>query len=448
MLIRILKGAFDKLKRAFGKSEPDLPSANPFPDAKQGSVVVVSFGDSRSHPFKYMAKMLADAYESRGLHCHVLDLMQATWPNPPLEALFAANQVRYGVGWGGVGWDAVLMPKGHTLNAWASMRKPFFKLIGDHPAYFLDLNLSPHPTFINTYAFTEHRDFFSRHLKPQGYGSVLALQQMDPLDPDQLDFKAKQNGKIYFLKNGNDPERLRRDWRARLPESVAAGLLAMSEDLRSTLGAERAWRLDDLIISHFAAQGLDITQKVKFLAFHIAQLDDYMRRVKSTMIAESLLDFPIEVHGECWDHIDFSGRRAKLVPFGDYAISRQLIAESLAVIDMAPNTQQQPHERYIRCASRHTLCLTNRNAYLEREFEPLGQPLFEFTPDSIRATVNAVLEEPARHVQIGREIGAEFKRRYSPTGIVDQLEMIADQISVQEGEDPQIQPFFIWPKKI
>jgi len=446
MLINILRGAFERAREPQGETLPS-GAASPFPGAKERSVVVVCFGMSRSDPFKNVAKMLADIYSSLGLHCYVFDMLNATWPNLPLEALFRENQVRYGVGWGGIGADAEVNVEGRPYNAWLLTGTPFFKMIGDHPAYFLDVNHSPSALLVNVYGFAEHRDFYSRHMQTQAYGAVVPLQPIDPLEPSQLDFKAKESGKIVFLKNGNDPEALRRNWHARLPASVARILMEMSEDLLSTLASERTWRIEELVVSHFADLGVSVADRVKFLAFYIAQLDDYLRRIKSNMIAESLLDFPIEVHGECWEHLDFAGRKATLVPFGDYARSKQLIADGLCVLDMAPNTHSVPHERFMRCASRYTLCLTNRIDFLEQTFAPFGQPLFDFTPDSIRESVSAVLDDPARHVEIGRAVGVEFARLYSPTAIVDFFEMMADQILVQEGEDPQIQPFLVWPPK-
>jgi hypothetical protein len=440
MLINILKNAFEKKEAA-------APSANPFPDAKERSVVVVAYGVSRSDPFKAMAAALTEVYAGLGLHCYVMDMLNTSWPNHALEEMFAADQIRYGIGWGGIGWDATLMPPDMpSMNAWATTRTPFFKIIGDHPAYFLDISTNLGSSFVNIYGYPEHRDFFVRHIN-QGFGAVVPLQPIDPLEPGELDFKAKESGPVVFLKNGNDPEGLRRSWRSRMPPHVAKALLEMSEDLLSTLPREREWRIESMIVKYFDAIGLRIADKVKFLAFYIAQMDDYLRRVKSQMIAESLLDFPIEVHGECWEHLDFSGRKAKLIPYGNYVRSSQLMKDALCVIDMPPNTRSYPHERYVRCASRYTLCLTSHNDLLEQQFAPFGQPMFEYTPDSIRAHMAAVLENPARHVEIGRAVGHEFARLYPRNGLVHLMEDLADQIRVQEGDHPGLQGFLVWPPK-
>jgi hypothetical protein len=444
MLLKLIRGALAK-----PEAQGESPQATEplFPDAAERSVVLVSFGPSRSNPFASMAEEMTRAYAERGLHCHLVDMLNTQWPNPPLENLFLENKVRYGVAWAGIGAEMELSADGKTVNAFAATDTPVFKMMGDHPAYFLDLNVSPHPTQVNVYGFAEHRDFYLRHLRTRAYGAIAPLTQIDPLDESVLDFAAKRGGKIVFLKNGNNPEALRQAWRARLPGSAADILLAMSEELQAALPGRRSDDTEGLVVRHFAGLGVDIAERTQFVAFYVAQMDDYLRRVKSDMITRSLLDFPIEVHGENWEHIDFSGARARLIPFGDYTRSKQLIAESLAVLDMAPNTHHQPHERFLRCASRHTLCLTNRIEVLEREYAPLGQPLFDFTPDSIRAVVSRVYDDPAAHVEAGRAIGSEFKRRHAPRALVDFYEMMADQIAIQQGPDPQIQRFLVWPPK-
>lgn len=446
MLLRILR---DTLRPP--KDEPDGAEAESargeelFPDAPERSVVVIIYGPSRSNPFHGMSVLFQEELARRGLYCHAVEWGAAVWSNPQFANLIFDRKVRYCISWAGVGASIETTLAGKQENVWAASKTPLFKLMGDHPAYFLDLHRSPSSLFVNVYGFQEHRDFFTRNLSPKGYSAIVPLVHLDPLPPSDIDFEAKKQGKIYFLKNGNDPEALRRRWQARLPSKVAGALLALSEELLASLPVERSWTIEERVVRYFADLGIDVAGRTKFLSLYIAQLDDYMRRVKSAMIVQSLLDFPIEVHGEKWEHIDFSGRRATLVPYGDYTRSKELIREALAVLDMSPNTYSLPHERFVRCASRHTLCLTNHSEYLAREFAPLGQPLFDFTPDSIRATVGAALEDPHGHVEAGRRIGAEFKRRHSLDDLFDFFDMLAEQIGVQEGGDPMIQEFFSWP---
>lgn len=455
MLLRLLKGSFGKMEfpepapatADAGRSAETGPPAYHalFPNAADQSVVIILYGQSRSNPFSSMTEWLKREFGSRGLHVHALDMMKPGQLDLALESLFVHNKVRCGITWGGVGSDISTDVDGVSRNVWEMHKIPLFRMMGDHPAYFLDAHVSPHPTFVNLYGYTEHRDYFLRHFKPAGYGATVPYMRIDPLTPGELDFEAKAGGKILFLKNGNDPETLRRDWRRKLAKSSADMLLAMSEELLAGLPAEREFRIERLVVAHFARIGVDISAKSTLLSFYVAQLDDYLRRVKSLMIAESLLDYPIEVHGECWEHLDFTGRRAKLIPFGDYQRSSQLIKEGLCVLDMSPNTFSLPHERFVRCASRHTLCVTNYSDYLAQTYGPLGQPLFDFTPDSIRAAAEAVIADPQRHVEIGRAVGEKFARLAPENAYPDLVDTMSEQIRMEQGPYHGIQSFVIWP---
>ena len=47
-------------------------------------------------------------------------------------------------------------------------------------------------------------------------------------------------------------------------------------------------------------------------------------------------EFPVEIRGFNWEHVDFAGKRATYVPGGDYTQSRSEIIGALRLIDMSP----------------------------------------------------------------------------------------------------------------
>jgi len=156
------------------------------------------------------------------------------------------------------------------------------------------------------------------------------------------------------------------------------------------------------------------------------------------------VDFPIEVRGTGWNHIDFAGSRATLVETCDYAESRQLIRECLGVLDMSPNTAGAPHDRVLRAFGSYTLCLTN-----EQEFLPAGAPSFRFQADSIQAAVAEALAHPARHVELGAEIAAIYRAQNPPEAGVADLIRTAELVRLnQVVERPAgLAPYFVWPPK-
>ena len=97
------------------------------------------------------------------------------------------------------------------------------------------------------------------------------------------------------------------------------------------------------------------------MPFFAAQLDDYLRRIKSEMIATAILDFPVIVQGDLWGHVDFAGRSARLVPGEDFVASRRVFADELGVIDMSPNMDTEPHDRVQRAAGFVDIVLARSN---------------------------------------------------------------------------------------
>jgi hypothetical protein len=128
------------------------------------------------------------------------------------------------------------------------------------------------------------------------------------------------------------------------------------------------------------------------------------------MIVSSLLDLPIEVRGTKWQHINFSGRKAKYIQDASVSNTQELLKTSLAVIDMSPNTHFRPHDRVLRAASRFTTFFTNTQTYYTENFDRHMEFCYEFSPDSIHRLIENALLHPAETVEIGRYQAAEMRR--------------------------------------
>jgi hypothetical protein len=111
---------------------------------------------------------------------------------------------------------------------------------------------------------------------------------MDDTLASRIDFRAKVGGKLLFLKNGNDPEQLVQVWRNALPLNVFLLLTELSGHLVSQIATTTSVDLDRVVCAYFRDRGLDVDAMVSLRLFFVAQLDDYLRRVKSTSIAEVL----------------------------------------------------------------------------------------------------------------------------------------------------------------
>jgi hypothetical protein len=204
--------------------------------------------------------------------------------------------------------------------------------------------------------------------------------------------------------------------------------------------------IDALVVAYFADRRIDMSQSTAMRLYFVAQLDDYLRRVKSTIIANALLDLPVEIHGYNWDHVDFRGRRAKFVAGGDYSRSKQEVLEALATVDMSPNTGSAPHERVLRAFGLYTLCLTNSQSFFSEHLSAAPDFSYSFAGDSITSKVADIVARPKQAVELGIAAAEEFRRRFPVERYVGTLLEIAGLLRVSgNARPPGLQDFFVWP---
>ena len=337
-------------------------------------------------------------------------------------------------------------PDGKEINFWEGNRIPYISLNGDSPAYFFDRHVMPGPWHACLYWYPEHLELRRRFKPTQAiYGTVPPFP-MDLTDKREIDFRKKENGKLLFLKNGNDPEKLVSTWRESMPAETFVILAELASELANSVATDVGCDIDAFVTAHFANRGWDISEYFIFRLFFVAQLDDYLRRIKSTLIANALADFPVEIHGFNWEHVDFAGKRATYVPGGDYTQSRSGIIESLGLIDMSPNTQLAPHDRALRAFGLCTLCITNEQRFFKEQFKNSEMFCYRFDKDHLREKVADVLAHPKRYVELGLEVSEQFRQHRRPEDFGQYMLDTAGLIRLACGPRPEgAQNFFVWP---
>jgi hypothetical protein len=337
-------------------------------------------------------------------------------------------------------------PDGKELNLWELMRVPFISLKGDSPVYYFARHIMPTPWHACLYFFPEHLDLRRRlPLTPALYGLV-PPRPYDMIDKRQVDFRKKEKGKLLFLKNGNDPEKLVQMWRNVTAPATFIVLTELAGELVSGINTEIGYDIDGFVTSYLFDKGWDIREFTNLRLFFVAQLDDYLRRIKSTMVADALADFPVEIHGFNWEHFDFSHRRATYIPGGDYSESKQQIIDSLGIVDMSPNTQRAPHDRAMRAFGLCTLCVTNEQRYFKEQFSNSDLFSYRFEKEHLAAKIADVLEHPKRYVELGLDVAEQFRRNCAPHDFAQYMVDTASFIRLANGPRlAGLQDFFVWP---
>jgi hypothetical protein len=364
-----------------------------------------------------------------------------------LSRLVQEEQVVFAYSAVGMGADIRgTTPDGNEVNFWEASRIPFISLTGDSPAYYFDRHVMPSPWHAGLYWYPEHLELRLRFKPTRAIYGAIPPFPMDFTDKREIDFRKKEQGKLLFLKNGNDPEKLVNMWRDSIPVETFVILAELASELANSVTTEVGCDIDKFVTAYFANRGWDISEYLIFRLFFVAQLDDYLRRIKSTLIANALADFPVEIHGFNWEHVDFAGKRATYVSGGDYTQSRSEIIDSLGLIDMSPNTQLAPHDRAQRAFGLCTLCVTNEQRFFKNQFKNWEMFCYRFEKDHLCEKVADVLAHPKQYVELGLDVSEQFRKSRRPEDFAQYLIDTAALIRLACGPRPEgAQNFLIWP---
>ena len=410
-------------------------------------VVLALSGRGANDALRGLMKEYGDALESVGL-----PVVHVSFD--PAELQYAAEQmaagrVSFGLTLQGIGQDIAVAtgPERKVSNAWEAFGLPLLKLHGDLPAYFCERHRDAPSTAVNLYHSSEFIHFRRRWLAgARTLAALIAPLPLAPVDRATIDLSIRRSGKLVFLKNGNSPGQLRQLWRERLPLSVARLVENMADEITPLGLRPGVLHIGDVVAEFLTASGIEPTSAGDLLLFFSAQIDDYLRRVKSQMIAEAILDLPVVIQGSFWQHVDFQGRRAELVEGEDYDATQRVYSEQLGIIDMSANVDTWPHDRVQRAAGSFSLVLTNRQGWADDNFPGFGDLFFEFDPDSIKSRVADALTHPGRYLELGVAFGERFRQLYPREAFAHRVIDLAELAALHYSRaKPMLQPFFVWP---
>ena len=391
----------------------------------------------------------------RALQDSGLSVVHVTFNQTEVEyaiKLMSERKVRFAMTWLGLGQDlAARTSSGSTGNIFELLDVPLVKIQGDLPAYYIDLHKNVPKNSINLYQAEEFLEFRERWLSDADtLAAQLPPMPMMPIDRSGIDMKARRQGELYFVKNGNSSQSLERKWEALLPAKTAEALKTMAYELRTRYLQAPRLLIGDFVADFLKADGIARPVPAPLVWFFSAQLDDYLRRVKSTMIAESLLDFPVVIQGDHWEHVDFTNRRARHMPGRSVNESQGIVTSELGVIDMAANVDTWPHDRVQRAAGAYSLVITDKHEWLTGEFPPdFSELSFEWDRESIASRISEVLRHRERYLELAIAFGEAFRERFPRSMFSERVMSLVDHATtLWQTPKPVLQEFFVWSREL
>lgn len=431
MLLSFLKGLATAERRTHTPTEPLKSTAPEMTYGRNGTIIAFvsrSEGDAlRQHTLEMLKPLRS--------HCSraaIIDFTDSNW-HTEFEAAIR-DPVWFAMAPFG-GGELFPAGDGQVSSPWVQAGIPFVRLFGDTPAYYPAKHVQHFANSINAYGHAEHFEFYNRWFTSKALTLWQPLFPLDAIARSSVDIDRKvASRRVVFPKNGNCPDRLVRYWRSRLPPAVSKALEAVGEDAVAKL--DQPYDMAGGLQAQFARLGIELGANRRLLFFLVAQMDDYVRRRKSTLIARSLLDLPVVIRGVHWEHLDFSGRRAKYDPDSDYTRTRDLLDSSLAIVDMSPNTYRGPHDRGLRAAGRYTTCFTNRTQFYVDGFERASEFTYLFSRDCIVALIESALEHPLETAELGIAQAERMRALLTEEYYVEQLLAAVDACALSCGDRP------------
>ena len=446
MLGSVLKGIFSSSK-AYAIQAPKSGLVNAEIRQQEGGSIICFAASSEGNALTEGTKAVMAPFASMASRIKIFDLNRPGWEEELAEAL--ADPVWFAAGSLGIGQDISVLRNGVRTNLFASAGIPFVRFFGDTPAYFPDRHVAQFHNSINAYWDVAHANFYRRWFRDPALSVLCSPVVIDQMPLEQVDVARKLKGKIIFPKNGNSPSRLIDYWCMALPALHGKALQDVAEESIGRDWINKEPYFDERLVRYFHDRGIDIAAEPAVLCFLVAQLDDYVRRVKSTMIAEALLDLPVIIRGRFWDHVNFRGKLATYDPDSDVASTLPLIDQAPAVVDMSPNTQHSPHNRIWQAVGRGTAFLTNELEYFDGRLPITDRCTFAFEKKAIRSLVERYVTNPQEAVELGLEQARLLRPVFDEARYVNALLTSVQTVALRlGGRPPETQNFVDFPPQL
>jgi hypothetical protein len=413
---------------------------------QRGGQVIAFCFDSGGDALKKITWETLAPLEGECSAIRLIDLRDDTWIDYLEELL--CEPVWFACSYFGPGEDLPTVRNGKNGNLWDLFGIPFVRFYGDMPVYCPERHVSAYLGSVNVYFDPAYADFYSRWFPTPGLTKVLPPLMYGVRPLQEVDVSRRLKGKIVFAKNGNSPEKLMSYWKDSLSPTICNALAAIAEIATSPSAINDYFQLDVHIVNYFRDIDIDISRAPDLVSFMVAQLDDFLRRYKSTMIAEAILDLPVLVCGENWEHVKFEGRRAQLDPVCDFSKTQAMFDEMLAMVDMSPNSHYLIHDRVCRAVGQGTAFLTNHHKLLDATLSNVGPYAFDFNKQSIQGLVEHYIDNPGAAIELGLAQSVSCRDAFKASDFAEKLKSLVDVARMRCGGTPSgTQEFVFYPSR-
>jgi hypothetical protein len=320
--------------------------------------------------------------------------------------------------WGYAGVGGRLSVGGR--NIWDAAEVPFISVLADAPYIMPGNHHVDSPWVVNGYIYREWLELQERHFRSPQVSALLPMGVLPNPARQEVPW-SKRPRRMVFIKTGADPVTQRARW-----DAWPARLRPVLHECADALAARSPGPIAPVLESCLQAHSLVLDGARPMLFGVLHELDSYIRALRATTMARALLDLPVDIIGDGWDHVRDEGGRARFHPAIPASALDPLYAQTQIVVNVTPNFASGAHERVLRGFAAGSCVLSDNNEFararLRRSPAYVG---IEWQDPDLTDRVAACYHELAIEEDALEDAWTYIEQRYDPAQFVTRMAELA-----------------------
>ena len=323
------------------------------------NIVAAFIGENENGILRQTSQEFMDLLAPYGLSGHVINIYSEGW-REQLQSLLEQGML---FAWGAAGIGASL--KANDAFFWDMISVPFISVLADTPCQLPANHHIPARYVANGYQFQDWLKMQRRLVRSPQISAMLPVGIVANQARDAVSWSDRPY-RMIFVKTCMAPELHRARW-VGLPKRF----IAVIEDSAASILQQGIVDITDTVLQSVDHHGLFLEHRPEVLFGLMAYVDFYVRDYRSTLMAQALLDLPVDIIGRGWEHVSTPGCRARFHKAVDAKELLPLYANTQFVLNTMPNFSTGTHERVLNAFAAKSCVVTNENDDMRRRFGPL-----------------------------------------------------------------------------
>jgi len=361
------------------------------PSAEKKLILLIQWSGSSYDALNHWQNLLGNEYLQLGFEVERIELTKPECIEKLIN-LLKSGQVYFAMGLSGIGQDLYI----ENNLIWEEYKTPFFNWCCDHPCYYPSRHKIQSSWVLHGYVFPDHAKYANEFFNANGMTFQSHLGAPKKVEIENIGkVQTVRNNRILFTKSGTDISAIEARWQS-FPHITKSILFSAKEELlyKST---EDAFS----VIQNFASeQNIYLSPTNSFLLSLMQELDAYVRGWRTNLVMQSLMDFPIDVYGKSWDHVNWSDARgAKYKGPIELQSNLRILPEYLGCLSINPFIQDSTHDRVFYSIAENVVPISDGNRFSKNKMPQLDKYSFQFDRESIVSSVENLLGNPTEALE-------------------------------------------------